>query len=87
MKHISMHLRKKTTESDDRRTERGELMRYFCDELNPSRIREGMQPISMGRMGRLLQGIPTKDIYYLQTVCKEAKNFSKKFWWELKKGT
>ena len=87
MKHISMHLRKKTTESDDRRTERGELMRYFCDELNPSRTREGMQPISMGRMGRLLQGIPTKDLYYLQTVCKGAKNFSKKFWWELKKGT
>jgi len=35
-------------------------------------------------MGKMLQKIPTKDLYYLKKVCEESKNFSKKFWWEIK---
>ena len=65
-------------------TERGELMRYFCGKLNTSRERDGLAPITMGRMGKMLEKIPTKDLYYLKKVCDEAGNFSKKFWWELK---
>lgn len=82
MKHIGSQLKKslqKTTE-----TERGELMRYFMQELNSARARDGLGPLSMGRMGKLLQGIPTKDLYYLKRVCEDAQNFSKKFWWEIK---
>lgn len=86
MKHISIHLRGRKEASTDRRTERGELMRYFCDKLNPSRKADGLPAITMARMGRMLEGIPTKDLYYLQSVCNDAKNFSKKFWWELKQG-
>jgi hypothetical protein len=37
----------------------------------------------MPRMGKILEGIPTADLYYLQSVCTKAKNFSKKFWWEV----
>lgn len=66
-----------------RLTERGELMRYFCDRLNMSRARDGLAPLSMPRMGRILQGIPTKDLYYLKSICEQAKDFSKKFWWEI----
>lgn len=66
-----------------KKTERGELMKYFCDRLNVSRIRDGLTPLSMGRMGMLLQGIPTKDLYYLKSICDSAKHFSKKFWWEI----
>ena len=39
--------------------------------------------ITMARMGRILQGIPTKDLYYLKSICSRAKSFSKKFWWEI----
>lgn len=81
MKHISMQLKK--TLSDTRETERGELMKYFVDRLNPSRVNDGLPPLSMGRMGKLLQAIPTKDLYYLQRICNDANNFSKKFWWEI----
>ena len=81
MKHIGTHL--KSTMAKTRQTERGELMRYFCDRLNKSRVRDGLPPISMGRMGKLLQKIPTKDLYYLKRVCDDAQNFSKKFWYEL----
>lgn len=86
MKHIGTHLVMRRNE-DDKRTERGELMKYFCDQLNSSRENDGLPPLTMARMGRILQGIPTKDLYYLQTVCKDAKNFSKKFWFELKNPT
>src|SRR3989338_8823075 len=81
MKHISIHIRRAVQKA--RQTERGELMEYFCKELNASRIRDGLPPISMGRMGKTLEKIPTKDLYYLKRVCDDSKNFSKKFWWLL----
>jgi hypothetical protein len=87
MKHIGKHLNLKPKTEKDRRTERGELMQFFCDNLNSARTADGLRPIPMARMGRILQGIPTKDLYYLQSVCNDAKNFSKKFWWELKNET
>lgn len=81
MKHIATHLKRSMDE--ERTTERGELMQYFCTELNRSRIRDGLQPVTMGRMGKLLQQIPTKDLYYLKKVCSDSSNFSKKFWYLL----
>jgi hypothetical protein len=81
MKHIGSDLRKTLKKSNE--TERGELMRYFCQELNKTRGRDGLPPVSMGRMGKLLQAIPTKDLYYLKKVCDDSPNFSKKFWWEI----
>jgi hypothetical protein len=81
MRHISTHIERK--KSDDRKTERGEFMKYFCEQLNPGRIRDGLAPVSMGRMGKILQQIPTEDLYYLKRVCEDSQNFSKKFWWLL----
>jgi len=66
-----------------RKTERGELMRYFQTYLNAARAKDGLPLVSMARMGRILQGIPTKDLYYLKSVCAKAKHFSKKFWYEI----
>ena len=80
MRHIGTHL--KTRKQTLKVTERGELMRYFCQKLNVSRERDGLSPITMGRMGKTLEKIPTKDLYYLKRICDEAGNFSKKFWWE-----
>jgi hypothetical protein len=81
MKHINAHL--KQSLSDAKKTERGELMEYFCRKLNATRVQDGLGPISMGRMGKLLEKIPTKDLYYLKRVCDDAGHFSKKFWWEM----
>lgn len=67
----------------DRRTERGELMRQFMAYLNPERAAKRMPPLSFPRMGKILQQIPTQDLYYLLRVCKDSKNFSARFWWEL----
>jgi len=81
MQHIGGKL--KLSASKVRQTERGEMMRYFCGELNKTRIRDGLPPITMGRMGKILENIPTKDLYYIKRVCDDAPNFSKKFWWLL----
>jgi hypothetical protein len=82
MKHIGSQLARTMKTTNE--TERGEIMRYFCQELNKTRVPDGLPPVSMGRMGKLLQQIPTKDLYYLKKVCDDAPNFSKKFWWEIK---
>ncbi len=78
-----------------RETERGELMRHFVKNLNRTRPRAGLPPVSMSRMGKILEGLPTKDLYYLKRVCDDASlgarakdrsgpdAFSKRFWWEL----
>lgn len=79
MKHIAGDL--KRTLSKTRQTERGEMMRYFVSRLNPGRAADGLPLITMGRMGKMLEQIPTKDLYYVRSVCDKAPNFSKKFWY------
>lgn len=81
MEHIGTRLKRSV--SEDRKTERGELLLYFCERLNSGRLRDGLKPIAIGRMGKMLEKIPTKDLYYLKSVCDKAANFSKKFWWEI----
>lgn len=66
-----------------KKTERGELMRFFMRHLNHARANDGLSPLTMARMGFILEQIPTADLYYLQSVCSKAKNFSKRFWWEI----
>ena len=81
MQHIGMQVRQAIRKS--RETERGELMQYFLSYINPSRMSDGLPKVTMGHLGKLLQQIPTKDLYYLKRVCSDAPNFSKRFWWEL----
>ncbi len=81
MEHIGAHIQKLPVKKE-KATERGEMMEYFLKNLNSARVRDGLPPMTMGRMGRLLVAIPTKDLYYLKTVCDQSKDFSKKFWWE-----
>lgn len=82
MKHISTQI-EQVARKKERSTERGELMQYFMQTLNRSRERDGLRPLTMPRMGVLLQAIPTQDLYYLKSVCDKATDFSKKFWWEI----
>ena len=38
-------------------------------------------------LGKILEAIPTNDLYYLKSVCDQAaargNDFSKRFWWEV----
>ena len=81
MKHIKIEL--KQTQKQMRETERGELMKYFIERINPGRVRDGLPKIAMARMGKILEQIPTKDLYYLKRICDDSGNFSKRFFYEL----
>lgn len=81
MQHIKTHI--KRAADDSRKTERGELLKYFCERINAERLADGYPKITIGRMGKMLEKVPTKDLYYLKRVCDDAKNFSKRFWVEL----
>ena len=91
MDHIGAHISKfgspAPKKGRKRLTERGELMRHFCDRLNIDRVRDKLEQISMARMGKILEAIPTNDLYYLKSVCDETarrgNSFSKRFWWEI----
>jgi hypothetical protein len=84
MKPIGDYLPKDfATQKKSKATQRGELMKFFCRHLNYSRAHDGLPMLSMSRMGKILEGIPTDDLYYLKSVCSRSKNFSKKFWWEI----
>jgi hypothetical protein len=90
MQHIGQHIRGEAPKKKNRDTERGELMQYFMEKLNLARVRDGLPPLTMARMGRTLVAIPTKDLYYLKSVCDDSLKrtgldaFCKKFWWEVK---
>ena len=83
MEHIRSHIVGAPPKKKDKATERGELMQHFLKHLNIGRQRDNLAPLSMPRMGRLLMAIPTKDLYYLKSICDMAPDFSKKFWWEI----
>ena len=88
MKHISSHMNE-SAKNKGRATERGELLQYFMKKLNIARGKDGLPALTMARMGKTLQAIPTEDLYYLKSVCDESDKrggisaFSKKFWWEV----
>lgn len=67
----------------DRRTERGELLKQFLRMLLPEWDAKKFGPLTIPRIARKVQGIPTKDLYYLDNVCRDSKNYSMRFWWEL----
>ena len=84
MQHIGTHMQQPSARSKkDKVTERGELMQYFLEKLNKARVRDGLAPMTMGRMARLCMAMKTHDLYYLQSICDKASDFSKKFWWEI----
>jgi len=66
-----------------RLTERGEIMRFFLRHLNYARKQDGLPAMTMAHLGTVLEKIPTQDLYYLKSICSQAKSFSKTFWWEL----
>jgi hypothetical protein len=77
------HLPKKTPVS-----ERGEMFDFFIQMLNPQRLKDGYPPLTHARLGYLLAGIPTKDLYALRSKMESAMhrrfNPGVVFWKEIK---
>ena len=65
-------------------SERAELYRMFLQKLNPPRIKAKLQPLTGARLGYLLEGIPTADLYALDSKCSQATGYSQ-MWWTIVK--
>ena len=82
MEKISFNKKYKKTKG----TERGELMRYFTDTLNKDL--GSYKPVTIPRMGYILQGLNLEALYYLKSIMEEAeregRSPQKLFWWKLK---
>jgi hypothetical protein len=57
-----------------RESERGEMYDYFLSALNPPRLKDGYPPLTHARLGYLLVGVPTKDLYALRSKMESAMN-------------
>lgn len=56
-----------------RQTERGELLLEFQKHLNINRTGK-YKPLSIARVGMLVAHIPTEDLYYFMSICRDAGN-------------
>lgn len=65
-------------------TERGELLKEFCERVNAGRKGTKYQPYDIPRMAKQLEGINTQWLGYLMKICKGSRNFSATFFWRLK---
>ncbi|MGY3406076.1 hypothetical protein ACVWZV_002189 [Bradyrhizobium sp. GM5.1] len=82
MEQIKSLLRAPVTKQDNR-TQRGEMLKEFLSHITPSWDAKKYGRMTIGRLAKKLQGIPTEDLYYLHRVCLDSKDYSKRFFWEL----
>lgn len=66
--------------------QRGALLQFFCEKLNPSRIATGYKPLNEKAIIRLLPFMnDIRSLFWLKSVCEDTErrggSFSKKFWY------
>lgn len=64
-------------------SERGELLLEFLRHIQPTWDEKKYGKLTIGRIARKVQGLSVQDLYYLARVCRDSKNYSKRFFWEL----
>ncbi len=64
--------------------ERQVVIGWFLERLNAER-KPPYKPLTAGRLGMMLSCLDTTSLKIFFGECKDAKNFSKYFWWRFKK--
>ena len=60
-------------------TERGILLTEFLEVINMSRMGTNFKPVSIAKIGLDVAHIPTKDLYYLLSICRDAGRRAKRY--------
>lgn len=58
-----------------RRTERGDLLSYFLERMNPERLKGGYKVWTIKQLGYFLSIFRTGDLYSLRMKCDRANKF------------
>jgi hypothetical protein len=84
MEHITKSLPdRRLPPKTARRTERGDLLDEFLRRIKPTWDAKRFGQLTIARLAKKLEGISTKDLYYLKSVCEDSKSYSKRFFWEI----
>lgn len=69
-----------------RRSERGDLLISFLEELNPPRVQAGYKPLLISYLSWKFSSVKmsTPEIYRFYKDCTRAKNFGSFFWFKFK---
>ena len=67
------------------RSARAEVLGRFLLRLNPGRMESGRKELTPAFLGSHLSYLSVKDLNYLYSICDKADNFSKMFWWQIRK--
>jgi len=79
----SILLEQRAARKEAKETERGELLKEFLRNIKPSWDAKRFGELTIARLAKKIEGVPTKDLYYLKRVCEDSKNYAKRFFWEL----
>jgi hypothetical protein len=66
------------------KSERADVLRQFLEELNLERALTSYPPLKANRLAVMLAHLDTWDLKLFLANCKQAKHFSKYFWFQLK---
>lgn len=77
-------LKKQPTRKRGITNERQYVLKQFLDRLNLDR-KPPYKPLTPARLGTMLRFVETSAMKQFYDECKDAKNFSKYFWWSFKK--
>jgi hypothetical protein len=87
MKQIGSLFKDRPAPKKDRRTERGELLRYFQDKINPARRATGRKPLPIAAIAVKVSHLSIQDLYFLKSTCDRAQQrgypWSAIFWKEI----
>lgn len=88
MQHIgSLFSKREAPIVQDRRTERGELLSWFTENINAERDGVKYKKLSIGAVAVKLQKLNLQDLYYMKAVLNDRSPgypFGKAFWGMLK---
>lgn len=85
MEDLALVLQRRTTVKTKMTNERQEIIKMFADRLNADRGK--LKPLNPAFISMKMNDAGVKDksdLYQFYGQCKEAKNFSKYWWWSLK---
>jgi len=66
-----------------RRTERGDLVSYFLENMNADRRKQGRKEWTIANVAYFLSIYSVEDLYHLRMKCDKAKNFCACLLWHL----
>ncbi len=77
---------RKETQKDKITNERQAVIKEFLERLNADRDGVQYKKLAPSFVAVKLSHLNLQDLYYFLRVCRDAKHFSKYFWYSLKAG-